>query len=280
MSIQEFLIRVKKANEPEIYVARRFGEFIKLHKRLRTELPGKVLPPPPRKNRSQSMYTGKGGDDSDSGSISSVSTQSTIAQSEQTTASTGGGLRSYLPNPFSGYGHKRTSSKTSPIPSPRASLDATSRPSTDSRGHSPPRLLHREEQRVSLRAFLRNFLQNEQIAHSAAMLEFLTKDPIQINADEQDDVHRRIDMDEKRMEEQRRFYEIARDRARELDVHMEKFRRDIVENSEFTPGYCPWDSLLTKYIRWPHQALHRDQAEEHNTGAFSRVPEVCRVVTD
>ena len=40
-------------------------------------------------------------------------------------------------------------------------------------------------------------------------------------------------MDEIRVEEQRRFYEIARQRARELDVYMESFRRDIVESSKF-----------------------------------------------
>jgi hypothetical protein len=36
-------------------------------------------------------------------------------------------------------------------------------------------------------------------------------------------------MDKKRIEEQRQFYEVARKRAAELDIHMEKFRREIVE---------------------------------------------------
>lgn len=46
------------------------------------------------------------------------------------------------------------------------------------------------------------------------------------------DIERRKAMDEKRIEEQRKFYEIARQRAKELDVYMEKFRRDIIESSE------------------------------------------------
>ncbi|KAL1297669.1 hypothetical protein AAFC00_006221 [Neodothiora populina] len=231
-----FLLRIKRAGQPEMYVGRRYGDFIKLHKRLRVELPGKVLPPPPRKNRSQSLYTGKA-DDSDSDSMSSMSTASADPLAVPAPAS--GGFRSYLPNPFSGMGgggHKRTPSRPSPVPSPRVSMDATSstnlRLSGDhSRNNSPPRVLHREEQRVSLRAFLRNFLQNENIANSAAMNEFLTKDEIQLHHEDWDDVRRRVEMDEKRMEEQRRFYEIARARARELDVHMEKFRRDIVERN-------------------------------------------------
>lgn len=80
---------------------------------------------------------------------------------------------------------------------------------------------------------MRGFLQNEQIARSSAMTEFLTGNQVHLNEEEMDDVRRRMEMDEKRIEEQRRFYEIARERARELDVHMEKFKRDIVESSEY-----------------------------------------------
>ncbi len=94
-------------------------------------------------------------------------------------------------------------------------------------------MLYREDQRVSLRAFLRTFLQNEQIAQSKTMVEFLTGQPVKLNEEEYDDLRRRKEMDEKRIEEQKRFYEIARQRARELDVYMEKFRRDLVERSKF-----------------------------------------------
>lgn len=93
--------------------------------------------------------------------------------------------------------------------------------------------MYREEQRVSLRAFLRTFLQNEQIAKSKAMQDFLTTNVIHLNEEELGDIKRRKDMDQKRIEEQQRFYEIARQRARELDVYMERFRRDIVESSEY-----------------------------------------------
>ena len=93
-------------------------------------------------------------------------------------------------------------------------------------------VLHREEQRVSLRAFIRSLLQNEQIATSTAMKEFLTLNPTNLTRDEQNDIARRKEMDERRIEEGRRFYEIARQRAAELDVHMERFRRDCVENGK------------------------------------------------
>jgi len=90
---------------------------------------------------------------------------------------------------------------------------------------------------VSLRAFLRTFLPNEQISQSKAMQDFLTARPIKLNEEELGDIQRRKEMDEKRIEEQKQFYEIARQRAKELDVYMEKFRRDIVERSTTPYSY-------------------------------------------
>jgi len=90
---------------------------------------------------------------------------------------------------------------------------------------------------VSLRAFLRTFLQNEHISQSKAMQDFLTARPIKLNEEELGDIQRRKEMDEKRIEEQKQFYEIARQRAKELDVYMEKFRRDIVERSTTPYSY-------------------------------------------
>lgn len=103
--------------------------------------------------------------------------------------------------------------------------------STDSRPKSPlpflsknnePVTLWRESQRVSLRAFLRSLLSNPQIAQTKAMEEFLTKDPITPTDADIDDIERRKAVDQLRMEEQKKFYEIARKRAAELDIYMEE----------------------------------------------------------
>jgi len=83
--------------------------------------------------------------------------------------------------------------------------------------------LWRETQRISLRAFLRSLLQNPQIAQTKAMSDFLTKDPLTPTDSDVDDIMRRKAVDERRMEEQKQFYEIARKRAAELDVYMEKY---------------------------------------------------------
>lgn len=95
----------------------------------------------------------------------------------------------------------------------------------------PPIRLWRENQRISLRAFVRQLLEDPQVARSKAMANFLLRDPVRLNEEERLDEDRRRAMDEIRLDEQRRFYELARERARELDVYMESFRRDIVESS-------------------------------------------------
>lgn len=256
----EFLLRVKQGTKPEIYVARRYGDFVRLHKRLRAELPGKVLPPLPRKNKAHSFYRGGSDDDDDSGSETSLATQDDGVTPAPTPVSASSGFRSYLPsNPFSS-GHRRSASQQSPVGSPRGSVDEgrtghlrvnSSDLAKSSRSSLSPNvgagspmsgittpltgtILYREEQRVSLRAFLRGFLQTDVIAQSAAMHDFLTTDPLTPDTDDHDDIERRARMDGKRMAEQKRFYEIAQQRARELDVHMEQFRRDVVESNGLT----------------------------------------------
>lgn len=67
------------------------------------------------------------------------------------------------------------------------------------------------------------------------MEDFLTSEPIALNEEELIDIQRRKEADSVRIQEQKRFYEIARQRAAELDTYMENFRRDIVESSMY--GY-------------------------------------------
>ena len=210
-------MRVKQAGKGDVFVGRSYGEFARLHRRLRSELPGKVLAPLPRKNRtSTKMSLLSIGDDDDASSISSVSTMGTGRATDD-----GSSLRSLV---GMGHAHERSGAKQH-SPSPRPSGELPREKVT----------LYREDQRVSLRAFLRTFLQNQQIADSKAMREFLTGNTIKLNEEEMDDILRRTQMDERRIEEQKRFYEIARQRAKELDVYMERFRRDIVESSMLRP---------------------------------------------
>lgn len=82
--------------------------------------------------------------------------------------------------------------------------------------------LWREGQRISLRAFLRTLLSQPQIAQTKAIEEFLTFQPLTPTDADVEDIARRKAMDDKRVEEQKQFYEVARKRAAELDVYMEQ----------------------------------------------------------
>ena len=74
---------MKRKGGDDHYVGRRYGDFVRLHKAIRLELPGRVLPSLPRKNKSDSRASnlfsgfGGGGDDDDADSVSSASTNRT-----------------------------------------------------------------------------------------------------------------------------------------------------------------------------------------------------------
>ncbi|RDL38586.1 Uncharacterized protein BP5553_02926 [Venustampulla echinocandica] len=222
----QFILRVKRKNEREFFIGRRYGDFSRLHKRLRTELPGKILPAMPRKNKQSStasnLLSAAIGRDEDASSISSVSTTGT------------GALDGSVKN-LSVKDHRHSLSSNSPgRSSPRASMETSAEGKLLPNSEPEQTVLWRENQRISLRAFLRSLLTDPQIAGTRAISEFLTADPITPTVADVEEIARRKAMDEKRVEEQRRFYEVARKRAAELDVYMEQFRRDIVESNGLT----------------------------------------------
>lgn len=223
----EFLLRVKRKGEIAHFIGRRYGDFARLHKRLKDELPGKVLPPLPKKNKSTSTASGlfsrtaDGADDSD---ISSISSKSTVPPAPQTD-----GLADPMKN-LTVRDHRQNKSTTPNQAPPRASFEGHLSPAP----RAENAILWREDQRISLRAFLRYLLHNPQIAQTSAVQEFLTRDPITPTDEDVDDIHQRKAVDAKRVEEQKEFFEIARKRAAELDVYMEKFRQDIVERNGLT----------------------------------------------
>jgi hypothetical protein len=111
------------------------------------------------------------------------------------------------------------------------------------------------------------------------MADFLTRDPITLNEEEITDMERRKEMDAKRIEEQRQFYEIARKRAAELDVYMEKFQREIVESSMVN---CFLDSrdITLIWSRRFDQAIPGDSREREDRRSQRRIQEVCRMASN
>jgi len=243
----EFILRIKRKGELEHFVARRYGDFSRLHRRLRLELPGRTLPALPKKNKSDSTASGllsafsssKDEEDSDASSDESTTSRRT-GLSKLSQVPTDGARAS--PNSLltPGDGGRRKGGSSASI---RSGLSRSKSPRTSADGRLTPLVggkkeedvvLWREKQRVSLRAFIRSLLHNPQIANTKAMQEFLAGDPITPTDDDVDDIVRRKQIDEKRIEEQQKFYEIARKRAADLDEYMEQFRRDIVERNGLT----------------------------------------------
>lgn len=167
----------------------------------------------------------------DESEVSSVSTQDTGLPEEQRSS------RNLAPSDIT----QRVRSRS------RSSAGKSSRPSADAPRET---VLYREEQRISLRAYLRTILQNKRLAESKSLEEFLTADPFEPGQEEKQDMERRKEVDGVRVQEQKRFYEIARQRAAELDVYMEKFRQDIVESSEL-----PEDLVLKPYTTNIHRQM-------------------------
>ncbi|EPS41000.1 hypothetical protein H072_5115 [Dactylellina haptotyla CBS 200.50] len=216
----EFLIRSKHEKNGELLVGRRYGSFRQLLRDLKKEFPGKTFPPLPIKTKSSSssggLLTPGGGRDDDSSSISSVSTTASVDIPEPRRLSA---PFSAVSRSASAKRHSRSASRS------RTSLHSD-------RGDSPPidsTPLWREDQRVSLRAYIRNLLKNPDVASSTTIKMFLTDSPIKLNKEEEADEQKRKTADKLRVDEQMRFFEIARDRARELDIYMDGFRREIVE---------------------------------------------------
>ncbi|KAL5612365.1 hypothetical protein BROUX41_000103 [Berkeleyomyces rouxiae] len=263
----EFILRVKRKGELEYFVTRRYGDFSRLHHNLRIELPGKVLPNLPKKNKTDSVATGLfsfgDGQEGETSSISSVSTD--LSNLHSATSNTNRGdlqpssnnnlkvaspnitlnsRRILVPdNSTVSKGHRRAGSNVSRLSkgsSPRSSYDFLRSPlasplsSLSSKRDEPMVVLDREIQRISMRAFLRSLLHSAPVAQTKAMQDFLTRDPITPTDDDVEDIMCRKVMDERRVEEQHQFYEIARKRAADLDEYMEQFRQDIVEHSGLT----------------------------------------------
>ncbi|PNY25505.1 PX domain-containing protein, partial [Tolypocladium capitatum] len=236
----EFLLRIKRKGELEHFVGRRYGDFAKLYKHLRSELPGRVLPQLPKKNKSSSTASGifsafSNGDDSEVSSTSSVSTRFAGVAQEPDAAprllsSTAGQISNRTPGSITSATSIRSRA------SPRASVEGRGSPAVHpgTPNNEGTVVLWRENQRTSLRAWIRSLLHNPQVANTTAMQDFLGGDPITPTDEDVDDIVRRKAVDEKRIEEQKKFYEIARRRAAELDEYMEQFRRDIVERNGLT----------------------------------------------
>jgi hypothetical protein len=90
----------------------------------------------------------------------------------------------------------------------------------------------REKNRLTLRSFLRQIIKDKKLGRSKTLSHFLLDDPLsKLTKEEEADIERRLDMDRLRLQEQAKFVEESRKRAKELDQWLRGFKSDLIRNS-------------------------------------------------
>jgi hypothetical protein len=89
--------------------------------------------------------------------------------------------------------------------------------------------LHREKDRIMLRSFLKRLSAEPAVANSAIFRDFLLNDPVQLTADEEKDAQERHKMDQRRIDEEKRFREQVDKKIVELDGLLDMLKRQIMK---------------------------------------------------
>ncbi|KAK9496229.1 hypothetical protein V1508DRAFT_347229 [Lipomyces doorenjongii] len=260
----EFLIRTRQENQKDdVYVSRRYSDFRNLHQELLHSFPEKSLPRVPMKNKNFTVVSDDhfshsappsaalstiGIDDPD------ISPRSSISHvASEISASSGGTAASTSPVPSPGPAssvsktlshkfskrsltrHKSASFSSSPASSTtlHANLENLSIKKDPAKVNETGTVkLPGELQRLSLRAFLRSLVAIASVAQSEIFRKFLTDRSFRlsdITPAEIADIRLRQDADAVRLEEQFEFFQIATQRARELDNYMAEFKKNLIQ---------------------------------------------------
>ena len=101
------------------------------------------------------------------------------------------------------------------------------------------------------------------MANTTAIHDFLNKEPITPTDEDVDDIIRRKELDERRIDEQKKFYEIARKRAAELDEYMEQYVL-LVPLLAMEPSEANILQIPQRHSgeQWLDDALPRDQRKK------------------
>ncbi|KAG9287598.1 hypothetical protein G9A89_019659 [Geosiphon pyriformis] len=86
-----------------------------------------------------------------------------------------------------------------------------------------------EKNRLNLRAYLRALLSIPAVSKNKHVKAFLTQNPVELTAEEQKDIEKRLKLDELRMERQSYFNVEAAKMAKELEEQVEAFKKGLLE---------------------------------------------------
>ncbi|ODQ63632.1 hypothetical protein NADFUDRAFT_84264 [Nadsonia fulvescens var. elongata DSM 6958] len=187
------------------FVARRYTEFKELDRKLHERFPGKQLPRLPGKNKQASEI--KFDITNGTGNLTNMFSGIGLNSDDNSNANNGDNLDddAYDDNDDEELVYKR------------GNTTGTTK-------------LIREKQRMALRYYLHSLCEIVQIAKSPVLWEFLFKDKlVTLSRDERIDIELRKQMDLKRISDQTKFYKVAVQRAKEVEVYMNEFKTEIVK---------------------------------------------------
>ncbi|GAA6038123.1 hypothetical protein JCM8097_007558 [Rhodosporidiobolus ruineniae] len=197
-SHEEFIVRTRRKGMPDVYVARRYGDFVRLAETLRKEcIEESVSGPPAKDRRSVEVRQGASPPASSASSPRASTSRDEFGSSSSSTTPT-------------------AASPSSPVP-----------PTFDPR-HVPS--LARERNRLTLRAYLRRLLTNPALAAAPAFQTFLVESPIVLSPREEQDVLVREEMDRIREQELKSFRTEVEERVEELEGYLRMFREELVKH--------------------------------------------------
>ncbi|KAG9019527.1 hypothetical protein FRB90_000836 [Tulasnella sp. 427] len=195
----EFIIRTRRTGAPDIFVARRFGDFKTLWETLRKAHPEEAIPQPPVKDRS-------------------------------TTMSTAGSAYAPTSPTFETQPISRTPTSAS-MPTPPPMVRSQTMASTASMSQYR---LTREKNRLTLRYYLNSLLNRPAIASSPVLRSFLTAGAIRLKPEELEDAQRREEADRLREEGRKKFEAEVKERVDKLRSATSNIKSDAMGKDGLT----------------------------------------------
>ena len=129
---------------------------------------------------------------------------------------------------------RETESAGTLTPSTPASIATQDSDNVSISDQSAPVILSRERNRLTLRAYLRHLLSNQDIANSGITQNFLLHEPIELSNEERTDAMRREEMDRMREAEADKFKSEVSGRVRELESYLRGFKDELVKKDGLT----------------------------------------------
>ncbi|KZS97595.1 hypothetical protein SISNIDRAFT_405952 [Sistotremastrum niveocremeum HHB9708] len=201
---EEFIVRTRRTNHPDIFVSRRYGDFKTLADELRKAHTEELVRPPPPKDRT------------------TVAAPPTSAGPSMTS--------------FAYWTGTGAASNPSPVNESSDSLSMAGSPTT-----SPPPSstgaavrLSREKNRLTLRSYLNSLLASPTLASSPVLRSFLTASPTSLSPEELEDARRREEADRVRDEGRKRFAKEVADRVEGLRGAINNVKGDILGEDGLT----------------------------------------------